>query len=95
MREWWDLDAMAAEYDDFRDAHARLLGVADPSPVEAFRAYVPMLTAWRRLPYLDPGLPLEHLPAEWTGVTAGELFVDLDERLRKAADQHAQTLLHA
>jgi phenylacetic acid degradation operon negative regulatory protein len=95
MREWWDLDAMAAEYDDFRDAHARLRDVADPSPVEAFRAYVPMLTEWRRLPYLDPGLPLEHLPAEWTGVAAGELFADLDARLRKPADQHAHALLHA
>ena len=28
----------------------------------AFEVYVPMLTEWRRLPYLDPGLPLELLP---------------------------------
>ena len=40
-------------------------------PADAFAAYVPMLTAWRRLPYLDPGLPLEHLPADWPGHRGG------------------------
>jgi phenylacetic acid degradation operon negative regulatory protein len=52
-----------------------------------------MLTAWRRLPYLDPGLPLEHLPREWKGVRAGELFAELDDVLRKPADQHAHAIL--
>jgi DNA-binding transcriptional regulator PaaX len=33
-----------------------------------------MLTTWRRLPYLDPGLPLALLPKPWNGVTADELF---------------------
>jgi phenylacetic acid degradation operon negative regulatory protein len=94
MREWWDLDAMAGEYDAFRAEYAGLLELADPSPAEAFRCYVPMLTAWRRLPYLDPGLPLEHLPPGWTGVAAAELFAEVDAGLRKPADQHAAALLH-
>ena len=55
----------------------------------AFAAYVPMLTAWRRLPYLDPGIPLELLPGEWPGVRAWELFAELDERLREPAAKHA------
>jgi phenylacetic acid degradation operon negative regulatory protein len=54
---------------------------------------VPMLTAWRRLPYLDPGLPLEHLPEGWAGLAAGDLFADLDAALRKPAEEHAQVLL--
>ncbi len=83
MAQWWDLDALAALYDEFDDTHRPLLGLRNPSPREAFTAYVPMLTAWRRLPYLDPGLPLEHLPDDWAGVTAGELFTALDERLRE------------
>jgi phenylacetic acid degradation operon negative regulatory protein len=53
-----------------------------------------MLTAWRRLPYLDPGLPLEHLPKEWAGLAAGELFADLDRHLREPADRHARSVLH-
>jgi phenylacetic acid degradation operon negative regulatory protein len=60
----------------------------------AFRLYVPMLTAWRRLPYRDPGLPLEYLPSSWKGVAAGELFADLDGILRGPADEHAQLVLH-
>jgi phenylacetic acid degradation operon negative regulatory protein len=95
MAEWWDLDEMARLYDAFVDDFAGLRSSTAPAPVEAFRAYVPMLTAWRRLPYLDPGLPLEHLPADWAGLAAGELFADLDELLRKPADEHAQSVLHA
>jgi phenylacetic acid degradation operon negative regulatory protein len=92
MHEWWDLDAMAAEYAAFVDAYE---GTATDVPGDlAFRAYVPMLTAWRRLPYLDPGLPLEHLPDDWAGLAAGDLFAELDAALRKPADMHAQALLH-
>ncbi|MFF7995315.1 PaaX family transcriptional regulator C-terminal domain-containing protein [Kitasatospora xanthocidica] len=46
-------------------------------PAEAFRAYVPMLTQWRRLPYLDPGLPAQLLPADWNAVPARAVFTEL------------------
>jgi phenylacetic acid degradation operon negative regulatory protein len=52
-----------------------------------------MLTAWRRLPYLDPGIPLSLLPADWPGVRAGNLFAALDGRLRAPAAKHANTLI--
>jgi len=55
---------------------------------------VPMLTEWRRLPYLDPGLPLEPLPGDWAGLAAGELFTALDERLRERAAEHAGPVVH-
>ena len=97
MREWWDLDEMQRRYVGFvaawTPARDALAGVA-PEPAEAFATYVPMLTAWRLLPYLDPGLPLEHLPAGWKGIAAGELFADLDALLRKPADAHAHAVLH-
>ncbi|MGH3588274.1 MAG: PaaX family transcriptional regulator, partial [Pseudonocardia sp.] len=58
VAQWWDLDAINAEYGDFRtrfaDAQARWKGSEDGTRT-AFEIYVPMLTAWRRLPYLDPG----------------------------------------
>jgi phenylacetic acid degradation operon negative regulatory protein len=93
MAQWWDLDEMARRYVEFVHDFADLRGVALP-PDAAFRAYVPMLTAWRRLPYLDPGLPLEHLPADWAGLAAGALFGDLDELLREPAGVHARSVLH-
>lgn len=90
MREWWDLDQLTGLYADFcaawRPAARRRSAW---SPAQAFATYVPMLTSWRRLPYLDPGLPLEHLPARWPGIEAGELFASLDARLRESAYAHA------
>jgi phenylacetic acid degradation operon negative regulatory protein len=87
VREWWNLDELAALYDEFRQ-HYEGLPPAE-TPLEAFRTYVPMLTQWRRLPYRDPGLPLELLPPDWNGVAAGHLFDTLHKELRPAADEHA------
>ncbi len=42
----------------------------------AFADDVLLLTAWRRLPYLDPGLPVEFLPQDWQGIAAERLFID-------------------
>jgi phenylacetic acid degradation operon negative regulatory protein len=94
MAQWWDLDDMARAYDTFVDDFGHLRD-ADLAPDAAFRAYVPMLTAWRRLPYLDPGLPLAHLPEDWAGLAAERLFADLDSALRAPADVHAQSVLQA
>jgi phenylacetic acid degradation operon negative regulatory protein len=88
--EWWDLPAIAALYDEFVADHASLTRLRAPDPARAFTAYVPMLTAWRRLPYLDPGIPLELLRADWPGIRAGELFAELDGRLRGPAAKHAR-----
>jgi phenylacetic acid degradation operon negative regulatory protein len=93
--EWWDLPAIAALYDEFLSDHHGLTRLRSPDPARAFTAYVPMLTAWRRLPYLDPGLPLALLPDDWPGVQAGDLFTDLDSRLREPAAKHAHARLDA
>ena len=53
-----------------------------------------MLTAWRRLRYLDPGLPPEVLPARWDGVTAAALFGELSDTLRPPAHRHAMRAIH-
>jgi phenylacetic acid degradation operon negative regulatory protein len=93
--EWWNLAALTALYSDFIGAFrpvARRRSALPPAA--AFAAYVPMLTAWRRLPYLDPGLPLEHLPPDWPGVEAAELFASLDSRLRDDAHTHAHAIVH-
>jgi phenylacetic acid degradation operon negative regulatory protein len=103
VARWWDLDGINARYAEFlgqfSDAKARWkrsssMGSAD-GPRTAFEIYVPMLTVWRRLPYLDPGLPLELLPGGWNGGPAADLFGDLDALLRVPAREHALTAIHA
>src|SRR5262249_10297799 len=77
VRRWWDLDELTLLYAGFIERYrpaARSLSAEEITSSDAFSVYVPMLTEWRRLPYLDPGLPLSLLPQGWNGVTAEKLF---------------------
>ncbi len=98
VREWWDLDELSARSAEFISRFrpvADRLAVRQVSDADAFRDYVPMLTTWRRLPYLDPGLPLELLPAGWSGEAAAGLFAELNGELREPARRHATAVIHA
>ncbi|MGH3360021.1 MAG: PaaX family transcriptional regulator [Nocardioidaceae bacterium] len=95
VRQWWDLAAVEGLYAEFVATYEPVRSTRQaPDAARAFGTYVPMLTAWRRLPYLDPGLPLAYLPTDWAGIGAGDLFGELDGRLRPAAAEHARTVLH-
>lgn len=65
-------------------------GESDPAQrdQQAFADYVRALTAWRRLPFLDPGLPAELLPGQWPGLAAAEAFAALRARLAGPARAH-------
>ena len=94
VRQWWDLDRTERLASDFVAAYEPvLLGWparrAAARPREAFADYVRVLTDWRRLPYLDPGLPAELLPPGWTGARAAGIFFTLQSRLAGAAAGHA------
>lgn len=95
VRTWWDLDALHAVYAEFltRYAPVRERWAADAPDRRAFTDFVEVVTAWRRLPYLDPGLPLEVLPLGWIGVAAEDLFAALRERLAGPAAAHARGVL--
>ena len=67
-------------------------GDEPPSGREAFGGYVRLLTDWRRLPYLDPGLPAELLPADWTGIRAADLFFALRERFEGPAQDYVRAV---
>ena len=87
VAQWWDLDALEQLYDDFLDAHGPALrrwgaaAVQVPAGPEAFADHLRALTAWRRLPYLDPGLPTDLLPDDWSGTRAAETFFALHRTL--------------
>ncbi len=91
VRDWWNLTELSDQYRAFlaryRPVRRRLDAAGDGG--EAFAEYVRMLTSWRRLRYLDPGLPIEVLPSGWPGAPATALFFELDELLRPLADRHA------
>lgn len=84
VRRWWDLDELERQYREFLDTHTAVLHET-PDGARAFAAYVRVLTDWRRLPYLDPGLPAELLPGDWIGIRAADLFFGLRARLEEPA----------
>jgi phenylacetic acid degradation operon negative regulatory protein len=97
VRQWWDLDALSAEYEQFIRCYrplAQRIASQALTGQDAFREYVSMLIAWQRLPYLDPGLPLELLPDSWNGVTAGDLFTEINDHLCGPALRHAESVIH-
>ena len=97
VHRWWDLDGLEHRYEAFIQAHEPALrhwqkqrgtrGLA--AQRAAFADYVRALTDWRRLPYLDPGLPAELLPPGWAGAQAAEVFFTLQSLLADAAAAHA------
>ncbi|GLY31039.1 PaaX family transcriptional regulator C-terminal domain-containing protein [Kineosporia sp. NBRC 101731] len=89
---WWDLAGLAAQYEDFLGTwQARLVLPHDDA--EAFRDYLTALTLWRRLPFLDPGLPVEVVGPDWAGERAGRLFSELRRAWEGPAERHVRSLV--
>jgi len=96
IRQWWDLDELERHYESFIRAHEpalQALGASPPREREAFAGYVRVLTDWRRLPYLDPGLPAELLPRGWVGIRAAELFFALQALLEEPARAYVKSAI--
>lgn len=96
---WWDLDMTAGLHRAFIARHRGLAerlacerggasGTPIISPQEAFVAHLRIVDDWRPIPYRDPGLPREALPADWPGDESVALFRELHERLGSPATQH-------
>lgn len=103
VREWWDLDELQRQYERFLQANEPTLrrwalfprGVPAETEVDraAFADYLRALTDWRRLPYLDPGLPAELLPGDWIGIRAADVFFALRARLAEPAGAHVRRVV--
>jgi phenylacetic acid degradation operon negative regulatory protein len=103
VSQWWDLLALDALYSEFLIRHEDVLArwsgelaeeVESPEQLrQAFADYVPTVTQWRRLPYLDPGLPEEYLPEGWSGLAAEALFAQVHALLGPKARRYASSVL--
>jgi phenylacetic acid degradation operon negative regulatory protein len=94
VSRWWDLAALHMRYAGFVERHEPVRGRASgEDPARAFADYVRLVTDWRQLPYADPGLPLDLLPADWNGVRAADLFTELRCALAGPAHAHARRLI--
>lgn len=92
----WDLDGLAAMYqefvDDWEPTHAALdRGTIDP--VDALVRRTELMDAWRAFPGLDPDLPAPLLPAGWPRPRARELFLDTYERLGVPASARVREVI--
>ena len=97
IRRWWDLDELERRYFAFSQAYepvlARFRRGGSCHGGEAFAEYVRMLTDWRQLPYLDPGLPAELLPDRWIGIRAAEEFFALRSMLEEPARAYVASVM--
>lgn len=101
VSQWWDLARLEQLYQGFISSAGPVLeywqgrGQPDPAadPGRAFADYIRTLTAWRRLPFLDPGLPPDLLPRDWDGSRAAELFRQLQTLLSRPARDHVLAVI--
>jgi phenylacetic acid degradation operon negative regulatory protein len=68
VRQAWQLDQIEAAYDDF------LAHFAERPSRDATVSLVQLVHTWRRFPLIDPALPQQLLPNQWSGGRAAELF---------------------
>ena len=101
IRRWWNLDELERRYQAFIGAYEPVLARLEHGGPrggprggqEAFAQYVRVLTDWRQLPYLDPGLPAELLPDRWIGIRAAEEFFALRSMLEEPARAYVASIM--
>lgn len=99
VAQWWDLAGLAAMYDEFLRGHEPVLErwrgrrVRPEQRAAAFADYLRAIDAWRRMPYLDPGLPPELVPEDWSAARAATVFAELHERLRDPGLLHVREVV--
>ena len=85
----WDLGALEQRYEDFIEEFTGL----DPATDEAaLRAQTRLVHEWRRFPFLDPRLPAQLLPDNWSGAKAADLFHTRHADWHPAAQRHWERL---
>jgi phenylacetic acid degradation operon negative regulatory protein len=67
----WDLGALEQRYEEFIE---EFTGLDPASGQDVLRAQTRLVHEWRRFPFLDPRLPVQLLPPNWSGAKAADLF---------------------
>jgi phenylacetic acid degradation operon negative regulatory protein len=80
VRRAWDLEAIDRSYREF------VAGYGSRDAGDPLTFQIDLVHAWRRFPWLDPALPRELLPADWSGEPAARLFQRQHDRLVQAAN---------
>lgn len=97
VHEWWNLDAIAEQYAAFTNTYLEVGRAYQQrtsiEPGAAFADYTRVLTSWRPLPYVDPGLPREYLPNDWAGDPATNVFYQLHDQLAPIAQEYVTSLV--
>ncbi|MEJ7707831.1 MAG: PaaX family transcriptional regulator C-terminal domain-containing protein [Nocardioidaceae bacterium] len=102
----WDLDQLAALYRRWlteaelvvaelarsRSAEARDSDACGCDE-QAFIVRSRLVHEWRKFLFLDPGLPVEVLPADWPGLRAAQFFDEHTGHLREAAERYVDSCL--
>jgi phenylacetic acid degradation operon negative regulatory protein len=85
----WDLDGVAAAYDEFI---GRFEPLEPTAPEDVFRAQTELVHHWRKFPFLDPDLPESMRPAGWPKDRAHDLFAERHARWHEPAQAYFRSL---
>jgi phenylacetic acid degradation operon negative regulatory protein len=96
-RKCWDLPGLGAMYSRFAAHWEPVLerwfsSGANGVPRSAFRDYISLVAEWRRLPFLDPGLPTEVLPEDWEGEKAKWIYFAIINRIDDLALAYVKSM---
>ncbi|MGE3810900.1 MAG: PaaX family transcriptional regulator C-terminal domain-containing protein [Candidatus Nanopelagicales bacterium] len=89
LRRAFDLDALAARYDEFATRWSRLARAGARRTKDPLACRVVLSTDWLQVIREDPRLPLEFLDPRWPALEAGRLYRSFDEDLRPLAEEQA------
>lgn len=93
--EAWDTTAIHQQYQSLIHQWQPLLQRMQAATIDGAEAVgirTEVMNNYRRLPVIDPDLPLELLPPGWLRVPTRELFVQLYDGLAAPAQQYVRTV---
>jgi phenylacetic acid degradation operon negative regulatory protein len=93
--EAWNVDAIAEHYETFIRRWRPLLARVNGGRVTgaaAVRARTEIMDMYRRIPILDPQLPIELMPAGWPRARTREIFVAIYDGLGEQAQEHVRAI---
>ena len=103
LRRSWNLERIHQKYTNFikeyrprLEKHQKRLQAGEAiKPSECFVERFQLIDEYRRLPYFDPDLPEELLPADWLRAEARSLFDEYHDLLTRPATEYFDSVYEA